>query len=172
MWQHPRVAATITLISLTVEGPDEFDDMSLSERRRFGPSSTYPVNSGIAVDTFLMKATDTDLGVFDAGETREDGDTVASSLIDRETLASDLPRLERLVETNAAETARALHEYGKERGDLAKIKAALETGEWPTSGDPAEEAAAFARQLLGCARLGKDHLFGVCWEFRGEVALP
>ena len=158
------MTTTLTLISLTITDPDSFEQLSLEERRSYGGSWTYPVGSGRPLDTFLMKATKSDLGVF-AFDKASDGSETC--MIDQSTLVDDIAPLERLVETKRIETARALHEHGKKAGSLTQIEAALQSGTWPTNGDAAEEAAAFAHHLLRCARFGMENHMGVCWEVRG-----
>ena len=165
------VSASITIISVPAEDPDAFEAMYLDERRdRSGGWATFPVHSGRMLDVFLMKATHADLGVFgSAEETDAAGEPLATCLIDRETLLEVLPYLEALVEGKAADTARALVTHGGGGADLARVIEALETGVWPTSGDPAEEAAAFAFHLLKSARVAKGDRMGVCWEYRGQL---
>ncbi len=161
------MAATITIISLPVVDPDSFERLSIEERRTHGPTGTFPISGGTPPDTFLMKATKTDLGVFENGASSDSSGALSTCMIDGGTLASDIADLEDLVEAHPAQTARALYEHGQKTGDLSKIEAALRTGAWPATREPAEEAAAFAFQLLRAARYGKDHTMGVCWELRG-----
>lgn len=79
--------------------------------------------------------------------------------------------LEELVEKQPDTTARALQKQGGGKTDLALIAAALKTGAWPTNGDPAVEAAAFAHQLLRRARQAIDVKMALCWEYRGAVTV-
>ena len=69
------------------------------------------------------------------------------------------------------ETARALIERGGGKADLARVTEALTTGNWPESGDAAEETAAFTFQLLKHARFAKTDLRGICLEYRGDVTV-
>ena len=132
------------------------------------------MKSGRRLCTFFMKATDDDLGVF-GSETEpvdEEGRTLETAII----FGSDLgdvriPMLVERLETHPDETARLLVAHGGGRGDVAAVKNALTSGAWPESGEAAEEAAAFAHQLLKWAKKAvADGLgMGVCWEYRGEV---
>lgn len=133
----------------------------------------FAIKSGRYIDTFFMKATKSDLGVLECNaHTDEDTDEkFETNLIDRKTLLEVIPKLGTLVEKNAVKTAKALHAHGGGKGDIARISAALESDEWPKSGDPAEEAAAFAHQLLKSARSAQEDRMGVCWEFRGRLTL-
>ena len=168
------VSASITIIACPAEDPDSFEEMRLDERRnRSAGWATFPLRSGRYVDTLLMKATNTDFGIFESAEKEidENGDTVESNMIARVTIIEVLPLLEALVEANADETARALWTHGGGTADLARVCEALRSDAWPESGDPADEAAAFAHQLLKHARYAVDYLDGVCWEYRGDVRL-
>jgi hypothetical protein len=167
------VSPSITIISVPAEDPDAFEAMYLDERRhRSGGWTCFAVQSGRYLDTFLMKATASDLGVFaSADDVDSAGDKLVSCLIDRETLVEVLPDLEVLVEARADETARALCVHGGGGADLARVAEALASGAWPTTGDPAEEAAAFAHHLLKAARVAVQDRMGVCWEYRGELAV-
>lgn len=167
-----RVTPSITLISVPAEDPDTFEAMYIDERRhRSGGWVTFPVRSSRMLDAFFMKATASDLGVLRlADDTDAAGEKLTTCLIDRQSLLQALPDLEALVEAKADDTARALVRYGGGGADVARVTAALGTGEWPTSGDPAEEAAAFAFHLLKSARVAKGDEMGVCWEYRGEIA--
>lgn len=165
------MSASITIIGVPAEDPDSFEEMYLDERRnRSGGWDTFPLRSGRMLDAFFMKATSSDLGVYRGDEDKDDdGVKLVTCLIDRETLVEVLPDLERLVETNADATARALQAHGDGKTGLERISAALKGGAWPESGDTAEEAAAFARQLLKFARTAVKDRMGVCWEYRGDV---
>ena len=166
------MSATITIISTKADDPDSFEDMSLSERRTAsGGWKVFPVRSGRALDTFLMKATKSDFGVFesDISLKDKDGTKVQSNMIVRASIPGVIKDLERLVEKNPDKTAKALVAHGGDRADLARVLAALTSDEWPEGGDPAEEAAAFAHHLLNAARVAKGDLDGVVWEYRGTV---
>ncbi len=167
----PAVSQSITIISVPADDPDSFEEMLLDERRnRSGGWQTFPLRSGRFLDSFLMKATGTDLGVFRGADDRDEaGEKLVTCLIDKDTLLEVLPELEALVETKADATAQALSQHGGGSADVARVAAALASGTWPTSGDPAEEAAAFAHQLLKSARVAKQDRMGVCWEYRGQV---
>lgn len=169
----PAVNASITIIAVPAEDPDSFESMYTDERRhRSAGWKTFQPRSGRMLDTFLMKATSSDLGVFECEpEVEPDGQKLQTCLIDRSTLVQVLPKIEALVETNAAETARALQSHGGGAADLARVTAALASGTWPDSGDPAEETAAFAHHLLKYARIATQERRGVCWEFRGEFVV-
>lgn len=168
------VEATITIIGLRADDPDSFEEMSLERRReKSGGWNVFPVRSGRALDTFLMKATDSDFAVFGSGMEMVDdeGLSVRSNLITRGDVKRVIPDLEELVENHPDRTARALVEHGGNRADLARVLAALGSDEWPEGGDPAEEAAAFARHLLNQARVARGDGHGVCWEYRGAIVV-
>ena len=169
------MSATITIIVVPAEEPDDLERMYIDERKRESKEwQAFPLNSGRLLDTFLMAATNADLGVF-ACEDREDADEddvlLQTRLLTRPTVLETLPDLEELVETKADATARALQKHGGGKADLELISSALKSGDWPTNGDPAVEAAAFAHQLLYRARQAKSVKMAVCWEFRGDVKI-
>lgn len=169
----PAVSASITIIAVPAEDPDSFEAMYTEERRhRSAGWKTFTACSGKMLDTFFMKATDSDLGVFECEpEVEPDGQKLQTCLIDRQTVLHVLPTLENLVETNADATARALVAHGGGNADLARTTQALKVGTWPERGEPAEEAAAFAHHLLKYARIAAQERRGVCWEFRGDFVL-
>jgi hypothetical protein len=163
--------ACITIISCDGDDPDAFEEMSRPERReRSGGWKRFPLRSGKRLDTFLMKATHVDLWVFECATDEDpDGEEFATDFMPTSAVVEKLPTLARLVEAEPDDTARLLHVHGGGTGDLARITHALRTGEWPTTTDPAEEAAAFAFNLLTYARYAEQSLMGVAWEVRGEV---
>lgn len=167
------MSASITIIIVPAEDPDSFEAMYLDERRhRSGGWVAFPLQSGRYPDTFLMKATDSDLGVFGGADDTDDaGEKLVTCMIDHLTLVESLPYLEALVEAKTDETARALVAHGGGSADLARVAEGLRSGTWPTSGDPAEEAAAFAHHLLKSARVAQKDRMGVCWELRGQIVV-
>lgn len=163
---------TITILIIAAKNPDAFEFISPMNRK---PESrgwkTFELGSGRLVCTFIQKATKVDLSVFGC-EDRKDPDTnglLQTCLLTNGTVIKRLPALEKLVEKDTDKTAAALHAHGGGKGDLARIKAALKSGKWPKNGDAAEEAAAFAHELLIRARRAKELELGVCWEYRGKV---
>jgi len=168
------VETTLTILCTEAEDPDQFEAMTLDERReRSGGWKTFPLRSRRMVDTFLLKATRSDFGVFDSAELPVDdaGVAVKTCVIMRSSIREVVASLETMIERRPTETALALTKHGGGTADLGLVTAALTSGAWPTSGDPAEETAAFAFQLLVYARFALEDLRGVCWEFRGSVAL-
>jgi hypothetical protein len=169
-----KPAVTLTIITTPIVEPDSFFSMYIEERReRSGGWDEFPLRSRLYVDSFLMQATDSHLGVFceehDHDSVKNGAGDMVTCFIDRSTLRRSLPLIARLVEKNAAKTALALFEHGQKKGDLARIEKTLSTGVWPKSGNPAEEAAAFGHQLLKYGRIAKGDNMGVCWEYRGPV---
>jgi hypothetical protein len=155
------LSLSVTIIVVPTSDLESFESMDHEERRdNSGGWKTFAVGSGRFLDTFLMKATGSDFGVLECED--------RTCLIDKETLLEALPVLEALVETKAKETTEALFAHGKKQGDVARIGRALKSGSWPKNGGAAEEAAAFAHQLLKHARIAKQKRMGVCWEYRGE----
>lgn len=165
------VSPSITIIVVSADDHDAFAELALDQRRHSSMGiETFPLRSRCYLDTFLMKATRSDLGVLRlADDVDDEGEKLITCVLDKGTVLEVLPDLEAMVETNAEGTARALCEYAGEGANLARITAALKSGTWPTSGDSAEEAAAFAYHLLKSARDGKQFQMGVCWEYRGDV---
>lgn len=166
---HPM--ATITFIVCDGADPDEFEAIDIEERRRNGGGwETFDVKSGVMLCTFLMGATHHDFGVFGAAdEVDHAGEKVDTAVIFNEGLREVLPILERLVETERGVTVQALYVHGGCTGDMSRITEILRTGEWPTTGDAADEAAAFAFHLLAHGRTALAANLGVCWEYRGEI---
>lgn len=164
------MSATITII-VTPADDEAFESMTVDERRRNGHEwEAFPLGSGRLLETFFMKATGADLSVLGCEDRRREGVLLQTSLLTKDVVVAVIPDLEALLDENADATARALLKHGKGTSELARISAALSSGTWPTSGDPAEESAAFARQLLKHAILAKDAAMGVCWEYRGDVS--
>lgn len=168
------MSATIAIIVIAAEDTDAFESISLEDRKRESRRwITLDLRSGCFVDTFLQKATKVDLGVFGC-ENETDPETrglLQTRLLTNGTVSNRLLALEKLVETDTDETAVALHKHGGGKGDLARITKALTSGKWPENGDPAEEAAAFAHELLVRARKAAEVKRGVCWEYRGDVTV-
>ena len=171
---------TISIITVSMDGEeaerhenphDAFEAIELTERRhRSAGWVSFPLRSGRMLCTFLMHATSTDLSVLGCEElTDRAGWKVDTALIADEDIQQVLPRLEKLVETDDAVTAYQLSVHG--RANLDHVAAALTSGTWPTSGDPAEETAAFARHLLTLMRIATKTMMGVCWEYRGDVTV-
>jgi hypothetical protein len=162
------------MIVVPAEVPDDLERMYVDQRKQDSKEwETFPLRSGRFLDTFLMAATNADLGVL-ACEDREDGDEAdvpfKTRLLTRPTVVEALPDLEALVEANAHTTARALQKHGGGTTDLELISAALKTGAWPETRDPAVEAAAFAHQLLLRARQAISVKMAVCWGAPGRRA--
>jgi hypothetical protein len=168
------VTPSITIITTPIKDPDSFASMYIEERReRSGGWESFTLRSGLLVDSFLLRATRSDLGVFgddDVDSVANGAGKMTSCLIDQATLPEVLKKLEALIEKKAKETAEALFAHGRARGDPKRIAKALASGKWPKNGDPAEEAAAFGFQLLKYARVAVELGMGVCWEYRGEIA--
>lgn len=164
------VNATITIIVVPAEEQDDLERMYIDQRKRDSDEwEEFPLKSGRLLDTFFMKATSADLGVLACADREEKGVPLTTRLLARATVLEILSDLKKLVETQADATAQALQKHGGGKTDLAVISAALKSGTWPTTGDPAVEAAAFARQLLIRAMQAKDVKMAVCWEYRGAV---
>jgi hypothetical protein len=163
------VSATITIITTPIEEPDQFESMYNDERRRRSAGwESFPARSGGQPDGFFMQATKSDLGVFEC-EPEVDVDTgekLQTCMIDKRTQVRVIPKLEALVESSVDETARALVAQGGGTADLARVTEALRSGAWPEGEDPAEEAAAFAHNLLKYSRTAAEHRMGMCWEYR------
>jgi hypothetical protein len=158
---------SLTLIIVHVTDPVSFERLSLEDRRKNALAwKTFELRSGRFLDTFLMKATGTDLGVFSYEETFDgDGVPLTTCFIDEKTLPTDLPTLENFL---GDETAAQLCTLAG-RADRARVKHALKSGEWPADGNPAEETAAFAFHLLESAKTAIRHKMGLCFEHRGNL---
>jgi len=166
------VEASITIITTEAHDPDQFEAMRLDERReRSAGWKMFPLRSGRYLETFLMKATNSDFGVFGSAErpVDDDGTTVKTSVIMSSSIPGVVPELVEMVEQRPDETAQALAKHGGGTANLGRIRDGLKSGTWPTSRDPAEEAAAFAFYLLKYARIAEQSLKGVCFEYRGQV---
>lgn len=166
---HP-MSTTITIIVTPADDEEAFERMTVDERRRNGHEwEEFPLGSGRLLETFFMKATGSDLTVIACEDRKRQGTVLVTRVLVRDVVVDVIPDLEELLDKNADSTGRALQRHGHGTSELARISAALSSGTWPERGDPAEEAAAFARQLLKHAVLAKDAGMGVCWEYRGEV---
>ena len=167
------MSATIWIITTPITDPDQFESMYNDERRRRSAGlESFPARSGGHPDKFFLLATKADLGIFEC-EPEVDVDTeepLQTSMIDKKTLLRVIPKIEAPVETGIDDTARALVAQGGGSADLARVTEALRTGAWPEGTDPAEEAAAFAHNLLKYARTAAEFKMGLCWELRGEFA--
>ena len=166
------MSSTLTIIVVPAEEVDDLESMYIDQRKIDSKEwEEFPLHSGRLLDTFLMAATRCDLGVFGCEDREDDGVPLTTRLLTRPTVAEVLPDLIELVESRAEATARALQAHGGGTTDLALISEALKSGSWPTSGDPAVETAAFARQLLRRARQANDVKMALCWEFRGAMTV-
>jgi len=168
------VEASITIITTKANDPDQFEEMPLEDRRqRSAGWKMFPLRSGRFLDTFLMKATNSDFGVFASAERPVDanGIPVTTSVIMKTTVPQILPELITMVEQKPDETAELLARHGGSNANVARIREALTSGIWPTSGDPAEETAAFAFHLLAFARIADMARYGLCLEYRGQVTV-
>ncbi|MCA9579083.1 MAG: hypothetical protein R3B40_27015 [Polyangiales bacterium] len=164
------MSATVTIIVTPADDEEAFESMTVDERRRNGHEWVeFQLGSGRLLDTFFMKATDVDLSVLACGDRRREGGVLQTNLLARENVARVIAQLEKLLEVDADATARALGAHAGAGSDVERVAAALSSGTWPDGGDPAEESAAFARQLLVHAVLARDAGMGVCWEYRGKV---
>lgn len=164
------MSTTITIIVTPADDEEDFESMSVDERRRKGHEwEEFPLGSGRLLDTFFMKATNSDLSVIGCDDRKREGVPLQTRVLVREVVADIIPDLKELLDKNANATALALQKHGGGNTDLERISAALRSGTWPTNGDPAEESAAFARQLLNHAVLAKEAKMGVCWEYHGDV---
>ena len=162
------MSASVTLMAIPALNPDAFEAMSLDERRA-GAWETFPLRSGRLLYTFFSKATKADLGVFGSDDIVRKGETIQTCVIFQgEHVADVIKELAALLRSKAR-TAKALVAHGGGVAKLDRVTAALQTGTWPKTKDPAEEAAAFAHQLLKFARIAKQERRGVCWEYRGKV---
>lgn len=166
--------ASITIITTKANDPDQFEEMPLEERRqRSAGWKMFPLRSGRFLDTFLMKTTNSDFGVFASAERPVDADGVPlkTNVIMKATVPQILPELIAMVEQKPDETAEALAKHSGNNANVGRIREALTSGIWPTSGDPAEETAAFAFHLLAFARIADMARYGLCLEYRGQVAV-
>jgi hypothetical protein len=164
--------ATITILTTKAEDPDQFEDMSLEGRRERSVGwKRFPLRSGRYMTTFLMKATDSDFGMFGSAELPVDGDgvIVRTHVLMRSEVPAAVLRLTAMVEEQPDETAEALVKHGGNTASLGRVREGLRSGTWPESGDPAEETAAFAFHLLALARVAAETRKGVCFEYRGQV---
>ena len=162
------MSSSVTIMAIPALDPDAFEALSLDERRA-GAWETFPLRSGRLLYTFFSKATKADLGVFGSEDIVRKGETIQTGVIFQgDHVAGVIKQLGALLRSKAR-TARALVAHGGGVADLARVTAALHTGTWPKGKDPAEEAAAFAHHLLKFARIAKQELRGVCWEYRGKV---
>ena len=170
---RPPIASSVTILQGPTEGHDEFEALTLDERRRKGGGwVTFPLRSGRRLCTFAMKATGADFGVLGCRDERgRDGENVDTNLIADVDLPGTLADLEALFGTNEAQTIAQLLAHRENQSTTARIETALRTGAWPETGDPAEETAAFAHDLMNAMRAAKGKQLGVCWEYRGEVGV-
>jgi len=167
------VDASITIITTEANDPDQFEEMSLEERReRSAGWKKLMLRSGRYLERFYMLATDSDFQLFASSEQPEDasGVPVTTRVIMRSSIPEILPRLIALVEQTPDETAALLAKHGGGSADLGRVREGLASGTWPDSGDPAEEAAAFAFHLLAFARIAEESGTGICFEYRGQVS--
>ncbi len=161
----------MTILQVPTEGHDEFEALTLDERRKQGGGyETFPLRSGRRLCTFAMKATNGDFGVLGCRDERgKDGERVDTNLSADVDLADVLADLEELFITKADQTIAQLLALDESQSSAAQIAAALTTGSWPSTGDAAEETAAFIHHLMKAMRAAKEKKLGVCWEYRGEI---
>lgn len=164
---------SVTIVQRMIDSPEDLDELSIEERRDSGCYGwkTFPVRSGHLLDTFLLVGTNSDLGVGAYDPEDDDGTMLHTSFLDGPGLADVIERLELLVEKEATITMALLRAHGGGTADKARLEAALRQGEWPESGDPAEETAAFAFHLLAQARDAIQFRAGLLIEHRGALQL-
>lgn len=165
------MSATLTIVVTPADDEEAFESMTVDERRRNGHEwEEFPLGSGRLLETFFMRATGSDLTVIACEDRKREGAVLQTRLLVRDVVVDVMTDLEALLDENADATAHALLKHGGETSELARVSAALSSGAWPDNGDPAEESAAFARQLLNHAALARDAGMGVCWEYRGGAS--
>ncbi len=168
------VEASITIITTKAVDPDQFEEMRLDERReRSAGWKLFPLRSGRYLETFLMKATRSDFGIFGSAEHPVDanGVSVRTCVIMKSEVPAAVSELTAMVEQKPDETARVLVKHGGNTADPGRVHDALTSGDWPESGDPAEETAAFVFHLLEHARIADRARKGICIEYRGRVTV-
>lgn len=168
---RPPIASSVTILQVPTQGHDEFEALTLSDRRRKGGGyETFPLRSGRRLCTFAMKALSADFGVLHCRDERgQDGERVDTNLIADIDLSDVLADLEARFITNADETIAQLLAHDENRSNAAQVTAALTSGTWPATGDAAEESAAFIHHLMKAMRKAMERKMGVCWEYRGEI---
>lgn len=170
---RPPIASSVTILQVPTEGHDEFEALTLDERRKKGGGcETFPLRSGRRLCTFAMKATNADFGVLGCRDERgKDGENVDTNLIADVDVADVLADIESRFITQADQTIAQLLAHDENQSTAAQIAAALTTGTWPATGDAAEESAAFLHHLMRAMRAAKEKKLGVCWEYRGEIGV-
>ena len=164
------MSAGITIIVTPADDDEEFENMDDEQRRSKGHEwEEFPLGSDRFLDSFFMTATKSDLSVIACDDRKIEGVRLQTRLLVRDVVVDVIPDLKGLIDKDADSTALALQKHGGGKADLARVSAALKSGTWPKTGDPAEESAAFARQLLNHAILAKEAKMGVCWEYSGDV---
>ncbi len=156
-WFVPMPDAIITMTLLDAPGHVVVHRASLK-------STYFP-------DDFFVKATQSDLSIASAADKRDGltGEPVVTRFIDAQAIRTVVPVLAELVEEKADETAHALVALSCGDIDPAIVLDILKTGTWPTSGNAAAEAAAFAHHLLTAGRDAITVAKGVTWECCGSL---
>lgn len=164
-------ASSVTIVQRWITSFDDLDALAVADRRDSGCFgwATFPIRSGALLDTFLLLATGCDLGMSAYEPEDDQGTPLQSSFLDGPGLPSAIAQLAILVESDAAITLAQLRDHGGGTADPVRLEAALRGGAWPESGDPAEEAAAFAHQLLARARDALQFRAGLLVEHRGAL---
>ena len=81
------MSATLTFIVVPAEQVDDLESMYIDQRRHDSKEwETFPLPSGRLLDTFLMAATNSDLGVFGCEDREDDDIPLTTRLLTRPTV--------------------------------------------------------------------------------------
>ncbi|HVK72148.1 MAG TPA: hypothetical protein VM734_02460 [Kofleriaceae bacterium] len=154
-----------TVIVVDVDAPEVLQDLSGEKRRRTSLGWQQLVrHSAEHPDAYFMRALSLDLGVVEHDLVADGDHVLHRCVIDRGNIEEVLGVLECALadpETLCERLAAASPSESP-----AHVIAALRAGEASPGAGPAEEAAAFATNLVESVRMAKRYWTAVCWEHR------
>ncbi len=154
-----------TTIVVDTDTPVHLRQLGGPKRRRTNlGTQVLKRHSSVRPDAFLLAALGLDLAVVETTPAWDGHHVVHTCVIGRQSIQRALGLLEcaiadaeRLAERLAARSPCE---------SIAQVIAAFRAGEASAGAGPAEEAAAFAMQLVESVRVAERYLTSVCWEHR------
>ncbi len=161
---------TLTMILISAEDPDQFDDMTFQERRSSGGGATkFDLLHDGEPDVLVRMALDIDQGVYGAARARDGSVVVEASAIFHTEIESAAELLKPFMADPRA-LAVTLIEHAESGEDPDRVARALfEKLPEPARG-PAEEAAMWIRHFLAQVPDALRLVMGIAWELRTPAA--
>jgi hypothetical protein len=154
-----------TVLVLDLDAPAQLLQLSGDRRRRSSlGTQVLTRHSPVHPDSFLLDALALDLSVTECLPQPEGDHVLHTCGIDRASIRRALALLESAL-ADAERLAERLAALSPSES-AARVIAAFRAGEATEQAGPAEEAAAFAMQLVESVRVAGRYQTSVCWEHR------